>query len=95
MLNLGQGTGNAGVWEALTQGTQGKKADKSAAPYLLRVSAQFLLLELRSKILIKLKFKWGQSVAWLKFGANLCSVTCRNFRLCFSGSIINPQLYTT
>jgi len=52
------------------KGHRGKKANKSVAPYLLQVSAQFLLSELRSKILITLKFKWGQS-AWLKFGANL------------------------
>jgi hypothetical protein len=26
-------------------------------------------------------------MAWWNFGANLCSVTCSNFRLCFSGSI--------
>jgi len=34
-----------------------------------------------------IKFKWGQPMAWWNFGANLCSVTCSNFRLCFSGSI--------
>ena len=39
----GRGTGNAGEWKALTQGTQGKKTEKSVAPYLLRVSARFLL----------------------------------------------------
>ena len=39
----GRGAGNAGVWEALTQG---KKTDLSIAPYLLRLSARFLLLEL-------------------------------------------------
>ena len=30
-----RGTGNAGIWEALTQGTQGKKAEKPDALYLL------------------------------------------------------------
>ena len=43
----GRGTGKAGEWEALTQGTQGKKAEKAVAPNLLRVSARFLLSELR------------------------------------------------
>jgi len=38
-----RGTGNASVWEALTQGTQGRKAEKAVAPYLLRISARFLL----------------------------------------------------
>ena len=42
-----RGTGNAGKWEALTQGTQGKKAEKAVAPYLLRVSARVMLFELR------------------------------------------------
>ena len=45
----GKGTGKAGEWEALTQGTQGKKAEKAVSPYLLRVSARFLLPELRTK----------------------------------------------
>jgi len=38
----GRGTGNAGEWKALTQGTQGKKAE-AVAPYLLRVSSQNFL----------------------------------------------------
>jgi hypothetical protein len=42
----GRGTGNAGEWKALTQGTQGKKAE-AAAPYLLRVSSRFFLSALR------------------------------------------------
>jgi hypothetical protein len=41
------------------QGAQGKQTDNSVAPYLLRVSARFLRQELRSKILITLKFKWA------------------------------------
>jgi len=44
----GRGTRKAGEWEALTQGTQGKER-KSVAPYLLRVSARFLLSEVRVK----------------------------------------------
>ena len=43
----GRGTEKVGEWEALTQGTQGKKAEKAVAPNLLRVSARFLLSELR------------------------------------------------
>ena len=39
----GRGTGKAGEWEVLTQGTQGKKAEKAVAPYLLRVSSQNFL----------------------------------------------------
>ena len=62
----GRGTGKASEWEALTQGTQGKKTNKSVAPYLLWVSARFLLSELRTKTLITLKFKWGQSLEWLR-----------------------------
>jgi len=33
----GRGTGIASGWKALTQGTQGKKTERSVAPYLLRV----------------------------------------------------------
>jgi hypothetical protein len=50
----GRGTGNAGEWEALTQGTQ--RGKKSAAPYLLRVSARFLLSELRPDYMTSTKF---------------------------------------
>ena len=39
----GRGTGNAGEWKALTQGTKWKKIVISIAPYLLRVSARFSL----------------------------------------------------
>ena len=35
MSNLGQETGNAGEWKALTQGIQGEKIKESIAPYLL------------------------------------------------------------
>jgi hypothetical protein len=42
----------------------------SAAPYLLRVSARFLLSALRANCMTSTKFKWGQSVAYLNFGAN-------------------------
>jgi hypothetical protein len=52
----GRGTGNAGEWEALTQGTQGKKTDKSVAPYLLQVSARFLLSELRPNYMTSTNF---------------------------------------
>jgi len=46
-------------------------------------SARFLFPELRIKILIILKFTWGQSMAWLNFGANLCNIiTCSNFSVC-------------
>ena len=45
----GRDTGKAGKWEALTQGTQGKKAEKTVSPHLLRVSARFLLSEFGSK----------------------------------------------
>jgi hypothetical protein len=31
----GRGTGNAGEWKALTQGTKGGKTEKDVAPYLL------------------------------------------------------------
>ena len=44
-----RGTGKAGEWEALTQGTQGKR-HKNLSPYLLRIFPPFLGLELRSKI---------------------------------------------
>jgi hypothetical protein len=46
-----RGTGKASEWEALTQGTQGKMTERYVAPYLLQVSAWFLLSELRVKIL--------------------------------------------
>jgi len=49
---------------------QGKKTEMSAAPYLLRVSARFLLSALRANCMTSTKFKWGQSVAYLNFGAN-------------------------
>jgi len=45
----GRGTGIAGGWKALKQGTQGRKTEKSVAPYLLRVLAWFLFSELRPK----------------------------------------------
>ena len=41
----GRGTGNAGEWEALTQGTQGKKRNPSL--HTCCVSAQFLLSKLQ------------------------------------------------
>ena len=47
MSNLGQGYWNAGEWEALTQGTQGEKTEKYITPYLLQVSAQYLLPKLQ------------------------------------------------
>ena len=71
-----RGTGKAGEWEALTQGAQGEKTCKFSAPYLLRVFPPFCAQSC-GQILTKLKFKWSQSVAWLNFGANLCSVTCQ------------------
>ena len=43
----GRGTRNAGEWEALTQGTQGKKTEKSVALYLLRIAARLLFTELQ------------------------------------------------
>jgi len=61
-----RGTGNAGEWEALTQGTQGKKR-KICSSYLLRASALFLLSELRGQIQVNNKCKRGQSVAWVDF----------------------------
>ena len=45
-LIWGRGTGKAGEWEELTQGTQGKR-HKSVASCLLRVSARRLLSELQ------------------------------------------------
>jgi len=48
----GRGTGKAGEWKALTQGTQGKNTGKPIIPYLLRVLARFIL-----------KITWGQLVA--------------------------------
>ena len=38
--------------------------------------------------------KWGRSVAWLNNGANLCSVTCSNFRLCYFDSILSSHIHT-
>ena len=64
----GRDTGNAGEWEALTQGTQGKKTERSVAPYLLRVSARFLLSALLPIYMGQLKFEWGQSMACVKSG---------------------------
>ena len=55
----GRDTGNAGEWEALTQGTQGKKTERSVAPYLLRVSARFLLSALLPIYTRQIKFEWG------------------------------------
>ena len=43
-------TGKSGEWEALTQGAQGKKTKEYVAPYLLRVSVQFLLRVARLKM---------------------------------------------
>jgi hypothetical protein len=42
--DLGRGTGNAGKWEALTQGTQGEKTENPVTPYLLQISARFFAL---------------------------------------------------
>ena len=57
MSNLGQG-----YWECRRKGgthtrDTGEKDRKYVAPYLLRVSARFLRLELQSKILITLNFE--------------------------------------
>ena len=64
----GRGTGNAGEWKVLTQGTKGKKTEESVAPYLLRASSRFFLSALRPNYMTSTHFKWGQSVAWLIFG---------------------------
>jgi hypothetical protein len=86
-----RGQGKACEWKALTQeGTQGKKTEKPVAPHLLLVSVRFLLSEFRVKILIVLKFKWGQSVAWLI----LVEIVHPQFLPVFSGSIIISQIYT-
>jgi len=65
----GRGTGNAGEWETLTQGTlQGKKTN--VASYLLQVSARLLLSELQTKTKIILQFKranWWPGRTWLKY----------------------------
>ena len=42
-------TGKSGEWEALTQGAQGEQTE-AVAPYLLRVSVQFLLRVARLKM---------------------------------------------
>jgi hypothetical protein len=60
-------TGNAGEWKALTQGTKGEKK-KSVAPYLLRVSARFLLSALLPIYTRQIKLEWGQSMACVKSG---------------------------
>ena len=67
MSNLGQG-----YWERPRVGgtytrDTGEK-DNSVTPYLLQVSARFLLSELRPISMTSTKSKWGQSVAWLIFG---------------------------
>jgi hypothetical protein len=62
----GRGTGNAGEWKALTQGTQGKRgkicrsipAASFGPVFALRVAAKLYDFD---------KIKWGQSVAWLVF----------------------------
>jgi len=61
------------------QGAQGEKIEMSVTPYLLRVSARFLLPELRGQILVDIKLKWGQSVTWSNSGKLFCSSTCKQF----------------
>jgi hypothetical protein len=79
----GRGTGNACKWEALTLGTQGEKTEESVAPHLLRVSACFLLSEVRAIEVRQMKFEWGQSMGcvknnefFLNYAAQFLCCTC-------------------
>jgi hypothetical protein len=86
----GRGTENAGEWET-HKGHRGK-IWKFVAPYPLRVLAWFLLPESWNNIKNTIKFRWGQSIACLSFGANLCSVTC--MAGASFGPISHPHFYT-
>ena len=57
----GRGTGNAGEWKALTQGTGEKEKN-----LLRRVSAQFFLSALPGIYARQIKFEWGQTMACVK-----------------------------
>ena len=83
----GRETGNAGKWEALTQGTPRKKKICRSIP--AGVSAQFLLSELKKK-----SVECGQSVAWLNFGELMYSSTCSKFGWSFFDTISHPHFYT-
>jgi len=75
----GRGTGNAGEWETLTQGTQGKKRKICRSIPAASFSPVFALRVAGLKSVNK-SCTWGPSVAWFNFGANLCSVIyARNF----------------
>ena len=59
----GRGTGNAGEWKALTQGTGEKEKN-----LLRRVSAQFFLSALPGIYMRQIKVEWGQTMACVKSG---------------------------
>ena len=63
----GRGTGNAGEWKALTQGTQGKKT-KNCRSIPAASSSPVFALSVAATNMTPTKFKWGQSVAWLISG---------------------------
>jgi len=73
-----------------------REKGRNVAPYLLRVSARFLFSELRGSLLITLKLKWGQSVAWLNSGKVSAAlyVICSNLAGAFSGTISHPHFHT-
>jgi hypothetical protein len=65
-----RGTGSAGEWEALTQGTKGKQTILSLYTCFELIPFFALSVAGLNIDIDNINSQWGQSVAWLNFGAN-------------------------
>ena len=96
MLNVELGAEELGMPASGMKGHRRKRQEKSVAPCLLQVSARFLLSVLRDLLLVNIKRKWGQSVAWLEFDGLFRPLTCSNlgwsyFRPHFIPSVLHQS----
>jgi len=93
MSNLGQGYWKCRPVEGTHTRDKGEK-EKFVAPHLLRVSARLLFAESWTKTKDIIKFKCGQSVAWVGYDEIVRPLTCSKFGWSFFGPISHPHFYT-